>query len=160
MEVQRLLYLLEAPEYAMRAFREHGINGQDLLVLRDDDLEDPRFKFPRHVIRKVMRISTAWKVFQSITGSVTRGAITMEQYVAHYSYGRSPDVVTQLQAAYRVVDANSNGSLTFEEFLVGFSLLDAAVADTRRPAFVAGTINSGMQPQAPTSQTGINWFQL
>lgn len=35
-------------------------------------------------------------------------------------------MVTQLQAAYRVVDANSNGSLTFEEFLVGFSLLDAA----------------------------------
>ena len=37
---------------------------------------------------QVMRISQAWKVFQSITGSVTKGAITMEQYVAHYSYGR------------------------------------------------------------------------
>eukprot|EP00198_Chlamydomonas_reinhardtii_P008317 XP_001697654.1 predicted protein [Chlamydomonas reinhardtii] len=118
----------------MRAFREHGINGQ------------------------VMRISQAWKVFQSITGSVTKGAITMEQYVAHYSYGRSPDVVTQLQAAYRVVDANSNGSLTFEEFLVGFSLLDAAVADTRRPAFTAGAMHPGMPPS--TGQTGVNWFQL
>lgn len=42
------------------------------------------------------------------------------------SRSKSPDAERQLEAAYKVVDANGNGFLTFEEFLVGFSLLDAA----------------------------------
>ncbi len=37
---------------------------------------------------QVMRIGKAWRVFQSITGCPTMGGITMEQYVAHYGYGR------------------------------------------------------------------------
>ncbi|KAG2488465.1 hypothetical protein HYH03_012970 [Edaphochlamys debaryana] len=138
----------------MRAFREHGVNGQDLLVLQEEDLEDARFKFPKHVQRKVMRIPAAWRVFQSITGSPGRPAITIDQYVGYYSQGRfNETVVSQLQAAYRAVDANNNGNLTFEEFLVGFSFLDAAVAETRRPHFAT---SEGAAPAPVSSSSSSN----
>ncbi|KXZ45135.1 hypothetical protein GPECTOR_58g584 [Gonium pectorale] len=129
LEVQRLLFLLEAPEYCMRAFREHGVNGQDLVVLEEEDLDDSRFKFPRHVQRKVMRIPRAWRTYVSITGSSTNPVVSVDQYVQYYSKDRPAAVQTQLRAAFRMVDTNNNGLLTFEEFLVGFSLLEAALAE-------------------------------
>ena len=52
-EVQRLLYVMEAPDYCMRAFRENGVNGQDMLSLQEADMDDSRFKFPKNVQRKV-----------------------------------------------------------------------------------------------------------
>ncbi|PNH10592.1 hypothetical protein TSOC_002703 [Tetrabaena socialis] len=148
-ELQRLLYLMEAPEYCMRAFREHGVNGQDLLDLREEDFDDSRFKFPRHVQRKVLRVAQAWRTFQGITGSPTKGSISVDEYVSYYSDGRDAEAVARLRAAYRAVDANSNNSLTFEEFLVGFSLLDAAVAESLRPS----------SSSAPSDTLG-SWFQL
>lgn len=115
MEVQRLLHLMEAPEYCMRAFRENGVNGQDILSLEEADMHDIRFKFPKNVQRKVLRIAQAWRTFQSIAGSPTKGFITMAEYVAYYSYGRTAQAHRQLESAYRMVDNNNNGSLAFEE---------------------------------------------
>jgi hypothetical protein len=143
-EVQRLLFVMEAPEYCMRAFRENGVNGQDLLSLQEADMDDSRFKFPKNVQRKVtrrpirasadtihgrtaaaslatgmmhllhlmarrmhlccqhilsyphalavcmqvLRIAQAWRTFQSITGSPTKGFVTLAEYVSYYSFGR------------------------------------------------------------------------
>ncbi|GFR40336.1 hypothetical protein Agub_g878 [Astrephomene gubernaculifera] len=141
LEVQRLLFLLEAPEYCMRAFREHGVNGQDLLHMQEEDLDDSRFKFPRHVQRKVMRIPLAWRAFLAISGSSTQGSISREQYVAFYGSeelaGSSPAVLAELHSCFGAVDLNSNGCLSFEEFLVGFSLLHEPVATKPRQQALA-----------------------
>ncbi|GLC44299.1 hypothetical protein PLESTB_000762800 [Pleodorina starrii] len=129
MEVQRLLYLLEAPEYCMRAFREHGVNGQDLLHMDDHDLEDSRFKFPRHVQRKVLRIAEAWRCFQLLAGGPTADSLSLDRLLDHHrSGGSSPEALSQLQAAFLSLDVNNSGALSFEEFLVGYSLLEAAGA--------------------------------
>lgn len=36
--------------------QEHGVNGQDLLCMTEEDMEDGRFKFPKNVQRKVGRL--------------------------------------------------------------------------------------------------------
>ncbi|EFJ39826.1 hypothetical protein VOLCADRAFT_100498 [Volvox carteri f. nagariensis] len=123
-EVQRLLFLLEAPEYCMRAFREHGVNGQDLLNLQENDLDDSRFKFPRPVQRKVLRIAEAWRSFQVMSGGPSLGCLSLDRFLDHHvECGRSPEALAQLQSAFRALDVNNNGSIGFEEYLVGYSLL-------------------------------------
>ncbi len=39
--------------------QEHGVNGQDLLCMTEEDMEDGRFKFPKNVQRKVGRVGLA-----------------------------------------------------------------------------------------------------
>ncbi|GLI70144.1 hypothetical protein VaNZ11_014954 [Volvox africanus] len=127
MEVQRLLFLLEAPEYCMRAFREHCVNGQDLVHMQEGDLEDSRFKFPRHVKRKVLRIAEAWRFFQVLNDGPTQTSLSLEQFLDyHLRIGSPPEVISKLRVAFLTLDVNNNGGLTFEEFLLGFSLLQAA----------------------------------
>lgn len=52
-DVQRLLAIIEAPDYCVRAFREHAVNGADLLAMDMKDMEDSPFRFPKFVQRKV-----------------------------------------------------------------------------------------------------------
>lgn len=60
-DVQSLLRACEVPEYALRALKEQGVAGCDLLTLRPEDLaEDPRFKLPPVLVRKVRCIHHAW----------------------------------------------------------------------------------------------------
>ncbi|GIL44206.1 hypothetical protein Vafri_1738 [Volvox africanus] len=129
MEVQRLLFLLEAPEYCMRAFREHCVNGQDLVHMQEGDLEDSRFKFPRHVKRKVLRIAEAWRFFQVLNEGPTQTSLSLERFLEyHLRNGSSQETISKLREAFLTLDVNNNGGLTFEEFLLGFSLLQEAAA--------------------------------
>ncbi|GIL87296.1 hypothetical protein Vretimale_1750 [Volvox reticuliferus] len=158
MEVQRLLFLLEAPEYCMRAFREHCVNGQDLVHMQESDFEDSRFKFPRHVKRKVLRIAEAWRFFQVLNEGPTQTSLSMERFLDHHlRNGSPPEVISELRAAFLILDINNNGSLTFEEFLLGFSLLEAAgAAQTFAPTSASTSSISSTDPRVSPADVALS----
>ncbi|GIL95809.1 hypothetical protein Vretimale_1750 [Volvox reticuliferus] len=179
MEVQRLLFLLEAPEYCMRAFREHCVNGQDLVHMQESDFEDRwtrglgeaagycssistgfnrRFKFPRHVKRKVLRIAEAWRFFQVLNEGPTQTSLSMERFLDHHlRNGSPPEVISELRAAFLILDINNNGSLTFEEFLLGFSLLEAAgAAQTFAPTSASTSSISSTDPRVSPADVALS----
>lgn len=84
-DVLRLLHLVQAPDYVMKAFKENCITGTDLLHLEISDFDDSRFRYPQPVRRKVMRIVDAWKAFCMMSGSMASRTVTLEQFVAFHN---------------------------------------------------------------------------
>ncbi|GIL44207.1 hypothetical protein Vafri_1738 [Volvox africanus] len=88
-----------------------------------------RFKFPRHVKRKVLRIAEAWRFFQVLNEGPTQTSLSLERFLEyHLRNGSSQETISKLREAFLTLDVNNNGGLTFEEFLLGFSLLQEAAA--------------------------------
>eukprot|EP00798_Chlamydomonas_sp_ICE-L_P027734 gene27734-7380_t len=138
-DVQHLLKAVEIPDFVIRMFKENSIIGQDLIDIAVEDLLDPRYKLPKLLIRKILRIPAAWKLFGILALSDTSVSLTLREYVSYLTTsGFTSSAMVRLTKAYQCCDTNNDGRLSFEEFAVGASFLVDVIESEMDAVLAAG----------------------